>query len=140
LRCDHPIRRAAGRARVDRGGALYLARAPAEGFLCEPRGDGWALTPGEALVRAFAAWALPRAGDDALVRALLPVGGGAEDAPLLLEGIKLIDLAAPESALAAYERRLRRRAAVRLREKKGGGLLALCAACLAIARQGLTKQ
>ncbi len=141
MRCEHPLRRAAGCVRVDRGDALYLAREPAEGFLCGRRGEYWALTPGEALIDAFAAWALPRAGGDPLVRSLSALGGGgAEDVPLLIEGIKLIDLAAPESACAAYEKRLRQRAALRLRTRAGGRLLGLSAACLALARQGLTKQ
>jgi len=141
LRCDHPIRQAAGRARIDRGDALYLADGPREGFLCEMRGKFFALTPGEALTEAFSEWARPLAEADGLARSLLKLEGvGEGERELLIEGIKLIDLGAREPTLAACERRVRQRAAVCLRKKSGGGLLWLCAACLAQARQGLTKQ
>lgn len=141
MRCDHPIRRAAEGARVDRSGALYLSRERVEGFSCARRGEFCALTPGPALIRDFADWARPRTEADGLTRSLARLSGGEEaDLTLLLAGIKLVDLGAPEASLSAYEGRIRRRAAVCLREKRGGGLLWLCAACLALARQGLTKQ
>jgi hypothetical protein len=141
LRCEHPVRLAAGRARVDRGDALYLADAPAEGFLCERRGDFYALTPGDKLIAAFCEWVRPWAIGDPLARSLTGLTG-VEDADrrLLIEGIKRIDLGAGGAALCAYERRVRQRAALCMRTKRGGELLSDCAACLAIARQGLTKQ
>lgn len=141
MRYEHPIRLAAPGARVDRGGALYLSREPVEGFSCERRGEFYALTPGEGLIAAFAAWAGPLVADDGFARSLLSLDGGdADRLELLIEGIKLLDLGGPDASLAAYEKRVRRCAAVCLREKAGGGLLWLCAACAAIVRKGLTKQ
>ncbi len=141
MQFEHPVRLAAGRARVDRGDALYLADVPVDGFFCEPRGHFFALTPGEALLEDFARWLAPWARRDGLALSLAGLLGVAqEDRRLLIEGIKLLDLGAKEPSLTAYERRLRQRAAVCLREKRGGDLLAACAACLAAARQGLTKQ
>lgn len=141
MRFEHPIRQAALRARVDRGGALYLGAAPLPGFDAEARGALYALTPGTALIDAFAQWARQRAAGDTLAASLSGLQGGKEDGmPLLLEGIKLLELPAAEGALWAYEKRVRQSAAVCLRQRSGGGLLALCAMCLAIARKGLTKQ
>jgi hypothetical protein len=140
LLTDHPIRAAAGRVRVDRGRALYLSDSPKEGFLHDLRGEAFALTPGRALIDIFAAWAKPAALNDPLTRALSRLSGPEEDQDLLIDGIKLMELGAAEGALSAYEKRVRQRAARRLREKRGGGLLWLCAACLHIARKGLTQQ
>lgn len=141
MQFKHPIRLAAPRARVDRGGALYLAEVPLPGFDAEARGALYALTPGEALIGAFADWARRRAAGDVLVSSLSMLeGGGADGMPLLIEGIKLLELPAAEGALWAYEKRVRQCAALCLREKSGGGLLPVCAMCLAIARKGLTKQ
>lgn len=141
MRCEHPIRLAAGRARVDRGGALYLSEFSIPGFLCEKRGDFYALTPGEELIAAFREWARPWAEGDPLARSLAGFQGALDaDRRLLIEGIKQIDLGAVASALDAYERRVRQRAALCKRTKSGGAYLPACAACLAIARQGLTKQ
>lgn len=141
MRFEHPIRQAAPRARVDRGGALYLGAAPLPGFDAEARGALYALTPGTALIDAFAHWARQRAAGDTLAASLSGLQGGKEDGmPLLLEGIKLLELPAAEGALWAYEKRVRQSAAVCLRQRSGGGLLAMCAMCLAIARKGLTKQ
>jgi len=140
LRFDHPIRLAAPRARVDRGGALYISEAPLQGFNAEARGALYALTPGAALIDAFADWARRRAAGDVLALSLSALSGDGADMPLLVEGIKLLELPAAEGALWAYEKRLRQRAAVCLREKTGGGRLQLCAMCLAIAKEGLTKQ
>lgn len=158
---DHPIRAAAGRARVDRGSALYVADAPVEGFFCRPRGALFALAPGPALLAAFAAWARPIAEGDPLGRALLRLADGvgdpkrapdsvdragdparapdsgdgwAGDRALLIDGIKLLELGWGEGALRAYEKRVRQRAAVCLRERRGGGRLWLCAACIRAAR------
>lgn len=139
MRFEHPIRLAAPRARVDRGGALYISDAPVPGFDVEARGALYALTPGAALIDAFADWARRRAAGNALALSLSALSGDGGDMPLLLEGIKLLELPAADGALRAYEKRLRKRAAVCLRKKEGGGLLQICAMCLAIAKEGLTK-
>jgi hypothetical protein len=141
LRFEHPIRLAAGRAKIDRGGALYLSNDPMDGFHCEKRGDFYALTPGEALVAAFTEWARPLIEADGLARSLTRLEGAEdEDKKLLIEGIKQMELGAKAPALDAYERRVRQRAALCLRARSGGGLLPLCCTCLRAARQGLTKQ
>jgi len=130
LRFEHPIRLAAPRARVDRGGALYLSGEPLPGFAAEKRGALYALTPGAALIGAFAAWARPEAERDGLCAKLMRLSGSeADDLPLLLAGIKLLDLSASDSAVKAYEKRVRQRAAVCQRLKSGGGFLWLCLAC-----------
>jgi len=145
MRFEHPIRLAAPRARVDRGGALYLSEEPLPGFLAERRGAFYALTPGWALIEEFAAWARPKVERDGPCASLMRRSGEEEeDLPLLLAGVKLLDLAAPVSATRAYEKRVRQRAAVCLRQRSGGGLLWLCLACARLAlgaqpaRQGLT--
>jgi hypothetical protein len=136
LRFEHPVRLAAPRARVDRGGALYLSEGPLPGFIAERRGTLYALTPGDALIGAFAAWARPEAlRDEACASLMRLLGGEAEDLPLLLSGIKLMDVAAPDSAVTAYEKRVRQRAATCLRLKSGGGLLWLCLACARLAQK-----
>ncbi len=134
MRFEHPIRLAAPRARVDRGGALYLSEEPLPGFLAEKRGAFYALTPEGSLIEAFAAWARPEATGDGACKLLMRLTGGeAEDLPLLLAGVKLMDLAAPDSAVQAYEKRVRQRAAACLRLKSGGGLLWICLACARLA-------
>jgi hypothetical protein len=140
LRFEHPIRLAAPRARVDRGGALYLSTEPLPGFLAEARGARFALTPDEALIAAFGEWILPKAEEDHLTKSLMKLENQTPDIGLLVEGIKLLDLHAPKGAVHAYEKKVRQRAAVCLREACGGGLLWLCAACVSVAGEGLTKQ
>jgi hypothetical protein len=141
LRFEHPVRLAAPLARVDRGGALYLSDEPLPGFLAEKRGEFYALTPDEALIEAFAAWARPKVRWDGQCALLSRLSGGeAEDLPLLLAGIRLLDIAAPDSAIKAYEKRVRQRAAVCLRLKSGGGLLWLCLACAHLAWQANAGQ
>lgn len=137
----HPIRSAAGGARICRGGALYFAQAPVDGFLCRPQGRGFALVPGPELIEAFGRWADAAAPDDFLTDALRRLSGvDPEDEALLMRAIKLMEVNAPPSALCKLERDLRRRAAICLRRKAGGGRLWMCAACLSIARKGLTQQ
>ena len=141
MRFEHPIRAAAGRARVDRGDGLYLADGPREGFLCAPRGTLFSLTPGEALIEAFAEWMRPQIPRDGPCVSLMRLSGGeADDLPLLLAGIRLLDLGASEAMIRGYIKRVRQRAAVCLRQKAGGGRLWLCLACAHLALQGLTKQ
>ncbi len=140
MRFEHPIRTAAPRARVDRGGALYLSQEPLPGFTAEARGALFALTPDESLIAAFAEWIHPKAEEDQLTKSLMKLQDQMPDIGLLVEGIKLIDLAAPKGAVEAYEKRVRQSAAVCLRAKSGGGLLWLCASCVRLAREGLTKQ
>ena len=136
MRFEHPIRLAAPRVRVDRGGALYLSAEPLLGFAAEVRGALYALTPGAALIEAFAAWARPLVAWDGLCASLMRLSGGeSEDLPLLMAGVRLLDLAAPDSAIKAYIKRVRQRAAVCQRLKSGGGLLWLCLACAHLARQ-----
>ena len=131
---EHPIRLVAGRVKIDRGGALYLSETPVEGFSSERRGQFYALTPGEELIAAFREWARPWAEGDPLARSLAGFQGALDaDRRLLIEGIKQIDLGAEASALDAYERRVRQRAALCKRTKSGGAYLPACAACLAIA-------
>lgn len=141
MRFEHPIRLAAPRARVDRGGALYLSEEPLPGFQAENRSAFYALTPEDTLIGAFAVWARPKVERDAtcvLLRRLL--GGEAEDLPLFLAGVKLMDLSAPDAAIQSYEKRVRQRAAACLRLKSGGGLLWLCLACAHLAWQANAGQ
>ncbi len=134
MRFEHPIRLAAPRARIDRGGALYLSEAPLPGFLAEARGAFFALTPDDALIGAFAAWARPQMmGDGSCVSLMRLSGGEAEDLPLFLAGVKLMDLSAQDAAVRVYEKHVRQRAAACLRLKSGGGLLWLCLACARLA-------
>ena len=134
MRFEHPIRLAAPRARVDRGGALYLSEEPLPGFIAEKRGALYALTPEEALIRAFADWIRPKVERDGPCVPLMRLAGGeAEDLALLLAGVKLMDVAPPDSAVRAYEKRVRQRAAVCQRQRSGGGLLWLCLACAHLA-------
>ena len=141
MRCEHPIRKAAPRARVDRGGALYLSEVPMPGFTAEARGARFALTPDTPLIEAFSEWMRPKIEGDALTMSLMRLEfQTTDDVGLLVEGIKLLDISAPEGAVHVYEKKVRQRAAVCLRAKSGGGLLWLCAACIHLARKGLTKQ
>lgn len=141
MRFEHPIRLAAPRARVDRGGALYLCEQALPGFAAEKRGAFYALTPDQPLVEAFADWARPKIERDGPLASLMRLSGGeADDLSLLLAGIRLLDLAAPDSAVKAYVKRVRQRAAVCLRQKSGGGLLWLCLACAHLARQANARQ
>ena len=134
MRFEHPIRLAAPRARVDRGSALYLSEGPLPGFSAEKRGALYALTPKEALIGAFTDWIRPKVErDGACVSLMRLTGGEAEDLPLLLAGVKLMDVAPPDSAVRAYEKRVRQRAAVCQRQRSGGGLLWLCLACAHLA-------
>ena len=134
MRYEHPIRLAAPRARVDRGGALYLSEEPLPGFIAEKRGALYALTPEEALIGAFADWIRSKVERDGTCVSLMRLtGGDAEDIPLLLAGVKLMDVAPPDSAVRAYEKRVRQRAAVCQRQRSGGGLLWLCLACAHLA-------
>ena len=141
LRFEHPIRLAAPHARVDRGGALYLSEEPLPGFLAEKRGAFYALTPDDALIGAFAAWAKPQISGDGVCASLNKLSGGeAEDLPLFLAGVKLLDMPVPDSAIQFYEKRVRQRAAACLRLKSGGGLLCLCLACAHLAWQANAGQ
>lgn len=136
MRFEHPIRLAAPRARVDRGGALYLSEEPLPGFLAEARGAFYALTPDDALIGAFAAWVRPQIMGDGACASLTKLSGGeAQDLPLFLAGVKLMDLSVPDSAIQSYEKRVRQRTAACLRLKSGGGLLWLCLACARLAQK-----
>ena len=116
-------------ARRDRGEGLFVARERVESpyFACAPAGDVWRLIPTEALLREYEG----EATQSALARTGLRLRGLSvekESLSLVCEAAKLLE--APERArLAALERALRQRAAVRLRTGGGGGLYA-CATML----------
>ena len=116
-------------ARRDRGEGLFVVRERVESpyFACAPAGDVWRLIPTEALLREYEGEAL----QSALSRTFLRFRGLSvekESLSLFCEAAKLLE--APERArLAALERALRQRAAVRLRTGGGGGLYA-CAVML----------
>lgn len=132
-----PIRLAAeavGAVRVDRGEALYVcgradlqAAFAAAGFAVARRGALLALDPGPELRRAFAGWAAQRVTtDELLLRRLIGRAEGEGEAALLTRGLKLLSLRAAQGAWAAYDRALRREAALCLRKQAGGGALFGC--------------
>lgn len=119
--------------KIDRGDALFVTNAPAfapemrdiPGFMCERRGALLCLLP-------EASWVLRwerRQGEpeDELCRSLLRFKGQLPDRAnlaLFAQGAKLLDGHPIPEALAAFDRALRRRAAVALRGGCGGALFA----------------
>ncbi len=125
----NPLRRAAeekhGRVRVSRDGALYYAPTSGEKMFLSaddvPRFEAWAdAAPqglGEDLMRLHG-------------REIAP-----DELALLTAGIKQLELHAAKSAWQAYEKAIRQRAALALREGKGGGALPACWMAMARANE-----
>lgn len=122
--------------RCDRGRALYVTNAPAltdkaidwaaAGF--SARGDGKLifLMPEENWIHAIGLWLTDRTVFQRLRSALMNADFGEvleEDMALFVEGVKLLDMGGDADA---YEKRVRQRAAVCLREKRGGGAITVC--------------
>ena len=119
--------------RRDRGGALYVTDAPrfgkavdwaGAGLICREDGRLAFLTPGPVWLRRLED--LYPEPPDHLCAMLRRFGGPPDDAALELfaAGVKLLD---GEARDAGYDRRLRQRAAVCLREHLPGGGLYACA-------------
>lgn len=126
--------------RCDRGAALYVSNAPARsgeqadwesaGFSVRNTETLLFLTPNQCWLEPFCTWAGPA--DDEWVRSLAAASfGEVEDADLRLwtTGVKLLEMGADEKAAAEYDRQVRQRAAVCLRQRHGGGALRASALC-----------
>lgn len=122
--------------RCDRGSALYVTNAPAftdesidrgsAGFFCRTEGKLLFLSPGDAWIEQMEEWLRARTAFDRLAASLKNACFGEtldEDRALFIEGAKLLEM---KSDARAYEKKVRQRAAVCLREKRGGGALVVC--------------
>lgn len=151
----NPVRAAAQRVldgvpgaflRCDRGTALYVTNAEMKagrsidwaeaGFEARRERGLTFLVPQRQLLDDFRHWAETQNVDKRLSRAIknacfaevMP-----EDAALWIEGIKRFEM---NGDAAGYEKLVRQRAAVCLREKKGGGMLYECALLADIMNRG----
>ena len=154
----NPIRAAAQRMldgvpgaflRCDRGRALYVTNAGmrsaeqidwnAAGFEEENVRGLTFLSPGSCLTKAFQTWAMESVSGEGLAAAvgnacffeMLP-----EDRTLFIEGVKRLEM---NGDAAGYEKLVRQRAAVCLREKRGGGTLYACALIADMMKRGGTE-
>lgn len=122
--------------RCDRGTALYVTNAPVRseqeidwaeaGFNARTEGKLTFLTPGLCWLEPFGRWVQAKAGEPHLSSAVSNACfGDAEEADvrLWIEGIKRMELKNPAQE---YEKMVRQRAAVCLREKRGGATLPVC--------------
>ena len=122
--------------RCDRGEALYVTNAPARtetpidwetaGFAVRTEGKLVFLTPDAAWIGRLEEWLAAKT-DARLACAIRPADfheTADMDMALLIEGVKLIEL---RGDVRGYEKKVRQRAAVCLREKSGGGTLGVCA-------------
>lgn len=123
--------------RCDRGNSLYVTNAPAltdekidfesAGFIRKGEKGLIFLTPGEEWAERIKTWLETRVPVQSLSCSM---GGPAfgsirdEDMLLLIEGIKALEM---YDNARDYEKKVRQRAAVCLREKQGGGTLRVCA-------------
>ena len=149
----HPIRRAAEAClkdirsaflRCDRGNSLYitnvLMRTDAEidwkacGFSAQIRGKMICLLPEEEWISAFGEWARERCENPYLMRSVenAVFSTEQEDIDLWVRGIKCLEM---RSDSAVYEKAVRQRAAVCLRQRRGGGTLKVCALIADIMRE-----
>lgn len=153
----NPIRRAAAEKlsgirgaflRCDRGNALYVTNAPvmidekidwdAAGFFAREEGKLCFLVPGEGWIGSFEEWARGQVQCARLSKAVCNASFGAvepEDMRLFAEGIKRFEM---KGDAAGYERLVRQRAAVCLRERSGGGTLVACALIVDMMTEGGT--
>ena len=123
--------------RCDRGDALYVTNYPARseedidwggtGFSCRQEGALCFLSLKEDWIGPFEAWMRERVCrttlTDAIAHAAFPETD-AEDMALWTEGVKRMEM---RGDAAGYGKLVRQRAAVCLREKRGGGTLIVCA-------------
>ena len=152
---SHPIRRAAEERlkdirgaflRCDRGNALYvtnvLVRTDEEidwkacGFEAQVRGKMTYLVPDDSQIDAFERWAHEQCNAPYLMRSVANAvfSMEAEDTDLWVRGIKCLEM---RGNAAEYEKAVRQRAAVCLRQRRGGGTLALCALIADMMRESL---
>lgn len=134
--------------RCDRGEALYVSNAPARtempfdwesvGFACRTEKNLVFLTPEAAWAGRLEEWLAPKT-DARLARVIRHADfheTADEDMALLIEGVKLMEL---RGDVRGYEKKVRQRAAVCLREKRGGGTLSACALIADFLREGGNK-
>lgn len=132
--------------RCDRGEALYVSNVPARaderadwesaGFSVRKTDSLLFLTPNQCWLEPFCVWAGSAHCES--VRSLAAASfGEVEKADLRLwtVGVKLLEMGADEKAAAEYDRQVRQRAAVCLRQKRGGGTLKAAALCAEMIRQ-----
>lgn len=153
----NPIRRAAAEKlsgirgaflRCDRGNALYVTNAPVmidekidwdtAGFFAREEGKLCFLVPGEGWIEPFEAWARAQVQCARLSGAICNAGfeqTDKEDMRLFIDGIKRLEM---KGDAAGYERLVRQRAAVCLRERSGGGTLVACALIVDMMTEGGT--
>ena len=122
--------------RCDRGTRLYVTNAPAftdepiywasAGFSCEAQGRLLFLLPEDEWIERMDAWLRVRTKPHGLAASLGNASFGEitdEDRALFTEGVKLLEV---KGDVRGYEKKVRQRAAVCLREKRGGGTLVVC--------------
>lgn len=123
--------------RCDRGNSLYVTNVPARteqqigwmaaGFYQKTDERLTFLTPDTEWIGRFEEWLRPQVREKRLSEALSRASLGEileEDMKLFIEGVKRIEM---KGEAREYEKLVRQRAAVCLRERKGGGALACCA-------------
>lgn len=147
---SHPLRLAAARAlrqeeraflRTDRGSALYVSDLPRRGAVLEPilraldaqdfdsciQNGLLFITPRAAWISRLDEWVRPFVPADEQLRLLDRLAERAvsrEDFSLWLTAVKLLERGNAEDDQAALDKRLRKQAAVCLRQKQNGGALA----------------
>lgn len=122
--------------RCDRGTHLYVTNAPAftdeqidwagTGFSCEAQGRLVFLSPENEWMERMEIWLRARTKPHGLAASLGNACFGEimdEDRALFTEGVKLLEV---KGDVRGYEKKVRQRAAVCLREKRGGGALVVC--------------
>lgn len=132
--------------RCDRGSALYVTNSPAftdaqidwesAGFVCRTEGKLLFLSPEEAWIDRAEQWLRARTEPHGLSEALRNACFGEvmdEDRALFIEGMKALEM---KGDVRAYEKKIRQRAAVCLREKQGGGTLAVCGLMIDFLNEG----
>ncbi len=137
--------------RCDRGEALYVTNAPQRmaaaidwesvGFHARVERGLCFLTPRDEWIERFCAWAQTAQDEEAerLSRAAQDEDIHQEDRALWLAGVKLLEMGADGMHLMLYEKRARQRAAVCMREKRGGGALRAAALCIAMMKGEVEK-
>ena len=135
--------------RCDRGNGLYVSNAPVRmekqadwaeaGFICRSDGRLAFLVPEERWNEALQSWLETRVRAKRLAHMLKNADFGEnmeEDMALFIEGIKRLEM---RGDAREYERMVRQRAAVCLREKQGGGTLISCALMVDLMNEGGLK-
>ncbi len=132
--------------RCDRGDGLYVTNAPsrtrdpidweAAGFHAQGNGRITFLVPDERWIKPFCEWLRTQVRAPFLARAVENACFGevdAEDLWLWMEGIKRLEL---HGDADMYEKLIRKRAAVCLRERSGGGTIVVCALMVDLMNEG----